>query len=100
MIDYRRRGYFFLFQALHAQGVTLEVQFPGFAPLGVVSPRGSAATERVGRPFFSVFLAESALFAQIRTAGVAAGAFGCFRHGLLPFLAEDEQPSFVVNGIM
>ena len=84
MIDYRRRGDFFLFQAHDAQGMELEVQLPGFPPLGVVSTGGGASAQRVGGPFFSVFLAESAFFTEVGAAGVATGASGRFRHDVLP----------------
>ena len=36
MIDYRRRGDFFVFQALHAQRVALEIQLSCLAPPGTV----------------------------------------------------------------
>lgn len=45
MIDCRRRGYFFLFQALHAQRMPLEIQLSGLTPATVISTCSGAAAE-------------------------------------------------------
>ncbi len=74
MIDYRRRGDFFVFQALHAQRMALEIQFSCLAPPGIIPTGGSIAAQSVRRPRFSVLLAVYACLTEVRASGKPAGA--------------------------
>ena len=80
MIDHGRRRQRTAFQAFGAQWTPGQKRLPRFSPVCVIAPGGSTAANSIMAPFFSVIFAVNPLLAEMGTAGVAAGALGCFWH--------------------
>ena len=74
VINHRRRGDLPIFQAALAQGISMQKQLACFTPPGIIAPCSCVAPQRIMRPFLAMCLTIGARFAQIRTAGIAAGA--------------------------
>ena len=80
MIDHGRRRQRTIFQAFGAQRTPGQKRLPRFSPVCVITTGSRAAANGVMAPFFSMLLAVNPLLAEIGTAGVTAGALGCFGH--------------------
>ena len=68
------------FQTFDAQRTPKQKRLPRFSPVRVITTGSRAAANGVMAPFFSMLLAVNPLRAEIGTAGVTAGALGCFGH--------------------
>ena len=80
MINYCRGRQHTGFQAFGAQRMPGQKRLPRLSPVRVMPSGGSTAANGVMAPFFSVLIAVNPLLAEIGTAGVTAGALGCFGH--------------------
>ena len=80
MIDHGRGRQHTVLQAFGAQRMPAEKRLPRFSPMLVVPSGRCAAANAVMAPFFSVIFAVNPLLAEIGTAGITAGALGCFGH--------------------
>ena len=80
MINYCRGRQHTAFQAFGAQRMPGQERLPRLSPVCVITPGSRAAANGVMAPFFSMLLAVNPLLAEIGTAGVTAGALGCFGH--------------------
>ena len=69
-----------VFQTFGAQWMPGQKRLPRLSPVCVIAPGGSTAANGVMAPFFSMFLTINTPLTEIGTAGIAAGAFGCFGH--------------------
>ena len=69
-----------VFQTFGAQWMPGQKRLPRLSPVCVIAPGGSTAANSVMAPFFSVIFAVNPLLAEIGTAGITAGALGCFGH--------------------
>lgn len=63
VIHYGRGSDRFLREALHAQGMALEIQLPGCAPAGIITSRSGVSAQRVRRPLLPMFLTVNAVIA-------------------------------------
>ena len=80
MINYCRGRQHTAFQAFGAQRMTNQKRLPRLSPVCVITTGSRSAANGVMAPFFSMLLAVNPLLAEIGTAGVTAGALGCFGH--------------------
>ena len=80
MINYCRGRQHTAFQAFGAQRTPGQKRLPRLSPVCVITTGSRAAANGVMAPFFSMLLAVNPLLAEIGTAGITAGALGCFGH--------------------
>ena len=85
--------------AYHAQRILPQIQFSRGAPFGIV-PTCCAAAANAVRGILPMQLAIDALVAGIRTPRKPAWTFGCMRHKISPFSAEDEHARYRYVSIM
>ena len=79
MVDHCRRRQRTVLQAFGAQRMPKQKRLPRFSPVCVIAPGGSTAAQTICR-IIRMLLAVNPLLAEIGTAGVTAGALGCFGH--------------------
>jgi hypothetical protein len=80
VIHHRRRGESAFLPALNAQRMSAQVFKPRFTPLSIIATIGSAAAQPICAPAHVLFAIDLALFAELHTAGVSAGAPWFHRH--------------------
>ena len=68
-----------VFQTFGAQRMPGQKRLPRLSPVCVIAPGGSTAAQTICR-IIRMLLAVNPLLAEIGTAGVTAGALGCFGH--------------------
>ena len=91
MVDHGRGRQHTVLQAFGAQRTPEQKRLPCLSPACVIAPGGSTAANSVMAPFFSVIFAVNPLLAEIGTAGLAAGAFGDFRHIESPYSGHSSN---------
>ena len=79
MVNHGRRRQHTAFQAFGAQRMPGKERHPRLSPVCVIAPGRCAAAQTICR-IIRMLLAENSFIAEIGTAGITAGALGCFGH--------------------
>ena len=79
MVDHGRGCQYTVFQAFGAQRMLGKKSLPCLLPVRVI-PSGSRAAAQTICRIIRMLIAVNSLLAEVGTAGVAAGALGCFGH--------------------
>ena len=79
-----------VFQTFGAQRMPGQKRLPRLSPVCVIAPGGSTAAQTICR-IIRMFLTINTPLTEVETAGIAAGAFGDFRHIESPYSGHSSN---------